>query len=96
MSFECNNFGNNYSTIHFFFFQNVLNFMHISEMDWKIPEKSFLFEIKAFEVVVRKSAYCDGLTKRLKLLSENLLIATGILVIGSQRVNKQSEDFRYD
>ena len=33
---------------------------------------------------------------RLKLLSENLQIATGILVIGSQRFNKQSEDFRYD
>ena len=31
---------------------------------------------------------------RLKLLSENLDIATGILVIGSQRVNKQSADFR--
>ena len=27
---------------------------------------------------------------------ENLDIATGILDIGSQRVNKQSEDFRCD
>ena len=34
--------------------------------------------------------------KCLKLLSENLHIATGILVIGSQRVKKQSEDFRCD
>ena len=30
--------------------------------------------------------------KAFKLLSENLHIATGILVIRSQRVNKQSED----
>ena len=33
---------------------------------------------------------------RLKLFSENLHIATGILVIGNQRVNKQSEDLRCD
>ena len=33
---------------------------------------------------------------RLKLQLENLHIATGILVIGSQRVNKQSEDLRCD
>ena len=33
---------------------------------------------------------------RLKLLSENLHIATGILLIGNQRVKKQSEDLRYD
>ena len=30
------------------------------------------------------------------LLSEILHIAQGILAIGSQRVNEQSEDFRYD
>ena len=33
---------------------------------------------------------------RLKLLLENLHIAKGIPDIGSQRVNKQSEDFRCD
>ena len=44
-----------------------------------IDQKTFIFEKKAFEVVVRK-----------------IHIATGILVIGSQRVNKQSEDFRCD
>ena len=51
--------------------------MHISEMRTEVVKKNFLFEIKAFEFVVR-----------------NLHIATGILVIESQRVNKQSEDLR--
>ena len=53
--------------------------MNISEMQSKIEKMGFVLEIKAFQVVVRKSAYCDG-----------------ILVIGGQRVNKQSEDFRCD
>ena len=44
-----------------------------------IDQKTFIFEIKAFEIVVRK-----------------IHIATGIFVIASQRVNKQSEDFRCD
>ena len=48
-------------------------------MQSKIHKNSFLFEVKAFEVVVRKSSDSDWK-----------------FVIGSQRVNKQSDDFRYD
>ena len=36
--------------------------MQISEMQSKIEKQPFLFEIKAFEVVVRKSTYSDGNT----------------------------------
>ena len=36
--------------------------MHISEMHEKILKKSLLFEIKAFEFVLRKSAFSDGNT----------------------------------
>ena len=36
--------------------------MHISDMQEKILKKFFLFEIKAFEFVVRKSAFSDGNT----------------------------------
>ena len=32
--------------------------MHISEMQSKIQKKSFISEIKAFEIVVVNSAYC--------------------------------------
>ena len=46
-------------------------------MQSTVNKKTFIFEIKAFEVVVRK-----------------IHIAKGILVIGRQRVNKQSEYFR--
>ena len=53
--------------------------MNISEMQLKIDKKPAYFETKVFEVVLRKSAYCEG-----------------ILVIGTQRVNKQSEDSRCD
>ena len=48
--------------------------MHISEMQEKIQKKSFIFYI----------------SWRLNLLREIVHIATGILVVGSQRVNKQS------
>ena len=37
--------------------------MHISEMQLKIDKKPAYFETKVFEVVVRKSAYCDGNTR---------------------------------
>ena len=36
--------------------------MHISEMQEEILKKFFLFEIKAFEFVLRKSAFSDGNT----------------------------------
>ena len=54
--------------------------MLISEMQLKIDQKRQRF--------LRQ--------KYLKLFSENLHIAMGILVIGSQSVNKQSEDLRCD
>ena len=34
-----------------FFFQNVLNLMHISEMQETIQKMSFVFEVMAFQVV---------------------------------------------
>ena len=40
-----------------FFFENALNFMHISEMQQKIQKKSFASEIKAFEIVALNSVY---------------------------------------
>ena len=40
------------------FFQNVLSFMHNSEMEQKIQKMSSVFQIKAFEVVPENSAYC--------------------------------------
>ena len=42
--------------------KNVLNFLHISEMQSKIDKMCFLFEIKAFEVIAGISAYCVGNT----------------------------------
>ena len=36
--------------------------MHIPEMQSKIEKQLLILEIKAFEVVVRKSAYSDGNT----------------------------------
>ena len=41
-----------------FFFENALNFMHISEMQQKIQKKFFASEIVAFEIVAGNSAYC--------------------------------------
>ena len=41
-----------------FFFENALNFMHISEMQQKIQKKTFASEIMAFEIVAGNSAYC--------------------------------------
>ena len=42
-----------------------------------MDKKSFLFEIKAFEVVVRKSAYSDGNTfsSEVNVLTKNLKIS---------------------
>ena len=31
-------------------------------MEWKIPKKSFIFEIMAFELVARNCAHCNGNT----------------------------------
>ena len=56
--------------------------MHISEMQLKIKNKSFVSEIMAFEIVA--VSYAFGVWKwRLKLMREILHIAAGILVIGS-------------
>ena len=41
--------------------------MHISEIQSKIDKIGFVLEIKAFEIVVKKSAYCDGNTCRREL-----------------------------
>ena len=41
-----------------FFFENALNFMHISEMQWKIKKKALVSEIMAFKIVAVNSAYC--------------------------------------
>ena len=51
--------------------------MHISEMQSKIEKQPFLFEIKALEVVVRKSAYSDGntLSSRVNVLTNSLKIS---------------------
>ena len=43
--------------------------MDISEMRTEVVKNSFFFEIKAFEVVVRKSTYCDGNTCHWELTS---------------------------
>ena len=44
--------------------------MKLSEIESQMDKKSFLFEIKSFEVVIRKSPYRDGvnvLTNNLKI-----------------------------
>ena len=41
-----------------FFFENELNFMHISEMQQKIQKRSFASKIMVFENVAGNSAYC--------------------------------------
>ena len=45
-----------------FFFQNVLNLMHISEIQLKIQQESFVFAIMAFQIVARNSPCSDGNT----------------------------------
>ena len=42
-----------------FFFQNVLNLMHISEMQETIQKMSFVFELMALQVVAPNSACYD-------------------------------------
>ena len=51
--------------------------MNISEIQSQMDRKSFLFEIKAFEVVVRKSAYSDGntLSSGVNVLTNSLKIS---------------------
>ena len=51
-----------------FFFENALNFMHISEMQQKIQKNSFASEKMAFEIVAGNSAYCSRNTCRRQLM----------------------------
>ena len=46
-------------------------------MEQKIQKKSFLFEIMAFEVVARNSAYCNQNTcyRQMKVLTKSLKIS---------------------
>ena len=53
-----------------FFFENALNFMHISEMQQKIQKKSFASEKIAFKIVSGNSAYCRRNTCHRQLMRE--------------------------
>ena len=57
-----------------FFFENALNFMHISEMQQKIQKKSFASEIMAFEIVALNSAYCCRNTCHRQLMREQTVL----------------------
>ena len=54
--------------------------MHIPEMQSKIEKQPLILEIKAFEVVVRKSAYSDGNTSSsgVNVLTNSLKISDAI------------------
>ena len=62
-----------------FFFQSIANFIQISEMQKKIKKISFDFEIIAFELVALTTRFYWG----------------RVLVIRSQYINEQCQDFRY-
>ena len=57
-----------------FFFENALNFMHISEMQQKIQRKFFASELMAFEIVARNSAYCCRNTCHRQLMREQKVL----------------------
>ena len=57
-----------------FFFENALNFMHISEMQQKIRKMSFASEIIAFEIVSGNSAYCCRNTCHRQLMREQTVL----------------------
>ena len=48
--------------------------MHISEMQWKIQKKSFVFEIMTFEIVAVNSAYCCRNTCHRQLMREQTVL----------------------
>ena len=57
-----------------FFFENALNFMHISEMQQKIQKLSFASEIMAFKIVSENFAYCCRNTCHRQLMREQTVL----------------------
>ena len=57
-----------------FFFENALNFMHISEIQQKIQKKCFSSDIMAFEIVAVNSAYCCRNTCHRQLMREQTVL----------------------
>ena len=57
-----------------FFFENALNFTHISEMQEKVQKKSFASEKMAFEIVAGNSAYCCRNTCHRQLMREQTVL----------------------
>ena len=57
-----------------FFFENALNFMHISEMQQKIQKLAFASEIMAFKIVSGNSAYCCRNTCHRQLMREQTVL----------------------
>ena len=57
-----------------FFFENALNFMHISEMQQKIRKMSFAYEIMAFEIISGNSVYCCRNTCHRQLMLEQTVL----------------------
>ena len=57
-----------------FFFENALNFMHISEMQQKIRKMSFAYEIMAFEIISGNSEYCYRNTCHRQLMREQTVL----------------------
>ena len=57
-----------------FFFENALNFMHISEMQQKIRKMSFAYEIMAFEIISGNSVYCCRNTCHRQLMREQTVL----------------------
>ena len=57
-----------------FFFENALNFMHISENQQKMQKRSFASELMAFEIVGGNSAYCCRNTCHRQLMREQTVL----------------------
>ena len=57
-----------------FFFENALNFMHISEMQQKIRKMSFAYEIMAFEIISGNFVYCCRNTCHRQLMREQTVL----------------------
>ena len=57
-----------------FFFENALNFMHISEMQQEIQKKYFASEKMAFEIVAGNSTYCCRNTCHQQLMRQQTVL----------------------
>ena len=57
-----------------FFFENALNFMHISEIQQKIRKMFFAYEIMAFEIISANSEYCFQNTCHRQLMREQTVL----------------------